>query len=110
MKKLKNIIAISTLTLTTPLFASAQITNPISSPDLSTLLNRIIDIIIMLATPIVVVSVIYSGFLFVTAGGNEQKITLAKKILFWTLIGALILLGARVIATAVSGTVDSLSA
>ena len=108
MKTIRRAYALIVLGITLPRITSAQITNPINAPDLSTLLNDIIDIIILLATPVIVVFVIYAGFLFVTAGGNEAKITSAKKILFWSLVGALILLGARVIATTVQGTVNSL--
>lgn len=86
---------------------AAGITNPLD-PQYSTLpdfLNRLLDILIMLSIPIVVVAVIYAGFLFVTAGENATKLSNAKKILLWTLIGALIILGAKVIAAVVAGTV-----
>ena len=52
---------------------------------------------------------VYVGFLFVTAQGNETKITAAKSGLLWTVVGALILLGAQAIALAIEATVKALS-
>jgi hypothetical protein len=52
--------------------------------------------------------IIYSGFLFVKARGNEQEITKAKSALTWTLVGTAVLLGAWIFATAIQGTINNL--
>jgi hypothetical protein len=92
-----------------PQIALAQISNPITFTNLNDFLEALIDLLILIATPIIVVFVIYSGFLFVTAGGNTEKLNRAKKTLLWTLIGALILLGAEAVRILVEGTITDIT-
>jgi hypothetical protein len=61
---------------------------------------------VKLALPFLVLFTIYSGFLFVEARGNEEKLSIAKKNFLYVIIGALLILGAWTIATVLSGTVD----
>jgi len=53
---------------------------------------------------------VYVGYLFVTARGNDTKLTTAKSALLWTVVGALILLGAEAIALAIQATVEAIDA
>ena len=71
-------------------------------------LLALVDIVFLFGMPIVVICIIYGGFLFVTAGDNEAQITKARKTILWTLIGAAALIGAKVIAAAIQATVLSL--
>jgi hypothetical protein len=50
------------------------------------------------------VAIIYSGYLLLSAGGNEAEVTKAKTWILWTLVGAAIILGAQVIADMVFDT------
>jgi hypothetical protein len=52
--------------------------------------------------------IVYVGFLFVAAQGNEEKIRSARSALVWTVIGGLILLGAKAIALVIEQTVSTL--
>lgn len=54
----------------------------------------------LIAFPLAVIFIIYSGFLFVTAGGSEDKVKRAKTTLLWTLLGLAIVIGAYALATA----------
>ena len=58
---------------------------------------------------IVVLMVVYVGYKFVVAQGEPGKISEARQMLLWTIVGALILLGAQAIALAIKATVDALS-
>ncbi len=87
---------------------STTLVNPIAATDFTGLLNLILKVVTEIGSIVVVFFIIYSGFMFVTAQGNEEKLTKAKNSLMWTLIGAAILLGANAIALAVKGTVTSL--
>jgi hypothetical protein len=58
---------------------------------------------------ITVFFIIYSGFLFVTARGNKEQLEKAKKAFFWTIIGAIVVLGSSVISSALEGLVNNLS-
>lgn len=72
------------------------------------LLLAIVDLVFLIAVPIIVMCIIYSGFLFVTSGGNDAKIEKARHTFLWTVVGALVLLGAKAIALAVQATIDAL--
>jgi hypothetical protein len=58
---------------------------------------------------IVILMLVYVGFKFVTAQGSDSALTEARKMLLWTLVGALVLLGAKVIAIGIQATVQALS-
>ena len=64
----------------------------------------LIEIMQSVLTPILVVCLIYSGYLIVTAEGNEAQLSKGKVFAFWAIIGAAIMLGASVIANMVFNT------
>jgi hypothetical protein len=66
----------------------------------------LINIIQAVGIPILVICIIYSGYLLVSAGGNEQQVTKAKSWIIWTLVGAAIILGAEVIANLIFTTAE----
>src|ERR1035437_5737803 len=74
------------------------IKNPLGGniDDIPSFITKIIDFVLLIAIPIVALALIYSGFLFVTAVGNSEKLKTAKRTFLYTLIGAAILLGAFV--------------
>ncbi len=73
------------------------------------LVKLVLDTIIMpIASILVVVFIIYSGFKFVTAQGNPGKIAEAQQRLLWALIGAGVLLGAWGISQVIQNTVTGL--
>ena len=73
------------------------------------LISAILNNIVMpIAAVAVVLFIIFAGFKFVIAQGNEKKVTEAKQMLLWGLIGAGILLGAAGIAKVVQNTVNQL--
>lgn len=88
--------------------SGVRIMNPLQSETVEAFLIKIIDIILIFALPVIIFFIIYSGFLFVTARGNESKITEARTALTWALIGGVVILGARVIITVIQGTVEAL--
>ena len=105
------LISFAQITVPGPTAGSSGIQNPLK-PEISTFsafLKTLLDIIITIAVPIVVLAIVYSGFLFVTAQGNETKLEKAKKVIVWTLIGGVLILGAQVVATAIQGTVRELT-
>lgn len=85
------------------------ITNPLTGVDsIEELITVILRVMVQVGLPIIAIFIIYTGFLFVTARGNESKLEEAKKAFFWTIIGAAIVLGAFVISTAIKTTVGNL--
>ena len=67
------------------------------------------NIVLPIGSVVVVIMIIYSGFLFVTARGNESKLESAKHILLYVVIGTAVLLGAVVIASAIKGTIQQIA-
>ena len=84
------------------------IENPIKADTLAELLADILSIIVQIGIPILVIMVIYTGFTFVMARGNENKITEAKTAIFSVLIGSAIVIGAYAISEAIRNTVNDL--
>jgi cytochrome bd-type quinol oxidase subunit 2 len=77
--------------------------------NLSDLLYAVLDnAVIPIGGIIVVIMIIYSGFLFVTARGNEEQIKTARRSFTYAAIGAAILLGAKAIALAIQATINGL--
>ena len=87
-----------------------KLDNPLDVENIVDFLKKLIDVAIMLGIPVAVLFIIYAGFLFVTAQGNPTKLAAARKALLAAIIGTAILLGAWVIATAIKGTIDEISA
>jgi heme/copper-type cytochrome/quinol oxidase subunit 2 len=77
---------------------------PGAGTNMQDFVTLIVKLVQMVAVPFLVMAIIYSGYLFVAAKGNEKELGEAKLWLFSTLIGALIILGAQVIATAIFNT------
>lgn len=91
--------------------------NPLSSGNcnatntdcLENFLVNILRFVVRIGAIIVVLMYVFVGFKFVAAQGNDTKISEAKTMLLWTTIGALVLLGAQVIAMAIKATVQGLT-
>ena len=76
-----------------------------------TLLEKVInDILLPIGGVLAVLAFIYSGFLYVTAQGNESKLATAHKALLYTSIGTAVLLGSWVIAKVIETTINQLKA
>jgi hypothetical protein len=85
-----------------------RIINPINSDNLAGLVKTILEGILKIGIPVIALAIIYSGFLFVAAQGNPEKISDARRSLMYTLIGAAILLGSWAIAQLITETVRAL--
>lgn len=87
-----------------------KIENPLGDniKDIPSFIKEIINIVLIVGVPIVALAIIYTGFLFVKAQGNPEALTKAKKTLLYTIIGAVLLLGAFVIAEAIGKTVEDI--
>lgn len=85
--------------------------NPLGD-DVETLpqfLEAILKGVVDIGTIILIMMLVYVGFLFVAARGNAEKLQSAKSALVWTVVGGLILLGATAIQMVITETVKSLN-
>lgn len=81
--------------------------NPLKFDSISGLLLGIIDILLVFALPLIVLYIMYAGYLYVVARGNPGKISEAHQALLWAVIGGVLVLGAKLIVDVVQGTVDA---
>jgi len=80
---------------------AVTITNPISSNSFADVVKKFAQILVTVGIPLAAIFIVWSGFLFLTARGNDQQLTKAKSTLWWTLVGTAIVVGAYAIASAV---------
>lgn len=74
------------------------------------LIVAILRIFITIATPIIVLFIIYAGFKYVTAQGNAQQVQEATRALTYAIIGAVLIIGAVAISEIIANTVGALQA
>lgn len=89
---------------------SATIDNPFSvGSTLYEVLEAVINnIILPIGGILAVLAFIFSGFLYVTAQGNETKLEKAHRALLYSAVGTAVLLGAWVIAKVIEATIKQL--
>lgn len=94
-----------------PESSTALLKDPLNGkfPNIASFLKALFDVIIVIAIPIVAIMIIWSGFLIVSARGNEEKLTKGKKAFVAAVIGGVLVLGAYVIAQAIETTVKQIT-
>lgn len=93
-------------------FAATQpgaIPNPIVGADsLEKVIANVAKAASTIALVLAPVFIVVAGIQFLLAGESEQKISQAKKTLWWTLIGTAIVVGASILTNAVINTIKGL--
>ena len=76
---------------------SITIPNPLGSggKDIPTLIDTIATWLLEIGITIAVIIVIWAAFLFMTSGGNQEKVTMARKTLWYAIIGLALLILAK---------------
>lgn len=84
-----------------------NIGNPLGEQTtLNDIANAVLDILMVFAVPIILFFIVWAGFLYVTANGNETQISKATKALMYAVIGGVIVLGSKVLLEVITNTVD----
>lgn len=86
--------------------SSGQLCNPIKYNSIQCLFKAVLGIAAEIGSVFVVLGLIYSGFLFVIARGNEEELSKAKKAITYTVIGAAIVLGAWAFSVGIANTIN----
>lgn len=94
-----------TVTLVNPLGSNTCSAN---GTCLSSFLSSIMKFVVQIGSIIVILMLVFVGYKFVVAQGSDSKLTEAKQMLLWTIVGALILLGAQAISLGIQSTVQAL--
>jgi len=71
------------------------------------LLTTILNVLLVLAVPIIVFFLIFAGFTYVTAQGNPEKIKTATRSLTYAIIGGVLILGGVAISEIIASVVQS---
>lgn len=102
----------SFLLLLLPSFALAQevgqLVNPLNAGSIPELLGIMLESVVELGSIAIVLALVWVGFLFVKAQGNEQGLKEARTALFNTLVGGLLVLGAAAISQVLTSTIERL--
>jgi formate-dependent nitrite reductase membrane component NrfD len=88
---------------------SVALKNPLAFNTLQEFIVAILDVIVIIATPIVVVFIVLAGFNYVTAQGNPSKIKDASNALMYAIIGGILILGAKAISLIIADLVTGFS-
>jgi hypothetical protein len=88
-----------------------KLENPLGGTGISTIsggIEKILNLVLRIAIPFVTLMLIYTGFLFVRAQGDPGKLTEARKTFVAVIIGAVLLMGAAIIANTIAKTVEKI--
>jgi len=84
--------------------------NPLRFNSLESLIVGILNVLLVIAVPIIVFFIIFAGFSYVTAQGNPEKIKQASRSLTYAIIGGVLILGAVAISEILQNVVASFGA
>lgn len=87
---------------------AAPYLSPIGCNSFDQCIRDVVNYIGQVAIPIAIVMFVIGGFMFVTAGGSEERVSRGKKTLTWAAIGFVIILIAFGLATAIEGFLNDL--
>lgn len=105
------------LVTTIPLLLAAKTAFAVENPlgdgtgNLDTIpqvISAILEVIVQIGTIILVLYIIWSGYLFVTAQGNVDQVKRAKSSIKWAVLGGALLLGAWALSVAIKDTIAAL--
>ncbi len=88
---------------------SYSLENPLAFDSIQDFIIAVLNVIIVLATPIVVIFIILAGFKYVTARGNATDVQEATRALTYAIIGGVLIIGAVAIAEIIKNLVTSFS-
>src|SRR3990167_10540271 len=78
------------------LAAGEPLANPLRFKTIADFIAGALQVLVMVALPIIVLFLVIAGFKFISAQGNEGKLSEAKKNFFFVIIGAGLIIGAGV--------------
>jgi len=69
-----------------------EIKNPIKTSDFAKIVENFLLWVLSVAGALTLFMLVAGGIMYMTAGGDEQKVTTAKKVVTWTIIGLALIL------------------
>ncbi len=68
-----------------------------NAPTFASIFGSTLNFLLRAFTIIAIIGLVVSGMIYLTAGGNEERISLAKKAFMYSIVGILVVLGANII-------------
>jgi hypothetical protein len=81
--------------------------NPLTFGNIPDLLLSVLNVLLVIATPIIVFYLIYAGFLYVAARGKPEDLKQANQALMYGVIGGVIVAGSFAILQIISNLVGA---
>jgi hypothetical protein len=81
---------------------SVTIVNPLKANSFTELIDRVMGYALEVATALLVLMILVSAFQLLSAAGNTEKISVAKKTIFYSVIGYVIILIAKGLTSIIS--------
>lgn len=101
---------VSLFTISNLSYAQGKITNPLKGlTSVPEFVSGLLSFVAEIGAIFAVLALIYVGFLYVKARGNSKEIGAAHTALKNTIIGIILLLGAQLIASIITGTIGALT-
>lgn len=80
-----------------------ELPNPLEAKNFQELLDRILSVLLIIATPVFVVFIMIAGLLYVVGGSNPQRRQTAFNMIKYGVIGYMIIIMARLLLNIVGG-------
>ena len=102
MKKqiIKLLTPVMMLALAHPALA-VTLTDPLGGASIPTIIGRIIKAALGVSGSLALIMFIYGGFIWMTSGGDKEKITKGRKTLVWAVLGLVIVFTAYILVDVV---------
>ena len=97
-----------TLFFSTNLAHANESLNPLSVRTIDQLVDIVLRAIITIGVPVLTFMLVLTGFYYVSAMGNEGKLKTVHQMLEYTIYGAILILGAKVLHEVLKNTLTQL--
>jgi len=88
--------------------SSGMIENPTGVNSISEFIQRVLEAMVRLGVVVVALFILIAGYMYISARGNVSKLSEAHENFKYVMYGAVLILGAWVIATIIGGTVTQI--
>ncbi len=103
MKVIKKIVIFTAFLFFSANRAFAYLVDPPVKGNLADLIKKIWHYLYWISFPIATLMIIIAGFMFVTAGGNQNQIKKGKDIILYTAVGFLVIILASGVVSFIEG-------
>ena len=94
--------------LSTPqIVLAAELTNPLHTTDIRTIIGRIIQAILGVTGATALLMFVYGGFLWLISGGENDKVKKGKETMKWAVAGLAVIIGAYMIINTIITALES---